>query len=93
MDFQFTTNASKKERMNARQQQPIVQTISHEALQFILQGVSLKHIQRRKRDTHSAALRQEESLPILTSLQKWMTEAYMKVLPKSAIGKALGYSL
>jgi transposase len=29
-------------------------SISHEAFQFILQGVSLKHIQRRKRYTHSA---------------------------------------
>jgi hypothetical protein len=29
----------------------------------------------------------------LTSMQQWMTEAYIKALPKSAIGKALGYSL
>jgi hypothetical protein len=26
-------------------------------------------------------------------MQQWMTEAYIKALPKSAIGKALGYSL
>jgi transposase len=38
-------------------------------------------------------LRQSESLPILQSLGKWMTEEYIKVLPKSPIGKALGYSI
>ena len=38
-------------------------------------------------------LRQTEALPILESLGKWMKEAYLKVLPKSTIGKALGYSI
>jgi transposase len=38
-------------------------------------------------------LRQSESLPLLQSLEKWMKEEYIKVLPKSPIGKALGYSL
>jgi transposase len=38
-------------------------------------------------------LRQNESLPILQSLEKWMKEEYIKVLPKSLIGKALGYSI
>lgn len=38
-------------------------------------------------------LRQTESLPILLSLGKWMKEEYVKVLPKSSIGKALGYSI
>lgn len=39
------------------------------------------------------AVRQEQSLPVLTSLGKWMKEQYMQVTPKSSIGKALGYSL
>jgi transposase len=38
-------------------------------------------------------LRQRESVPILESLGSWMKESYLKVLPKSAIGKALGYSI
>ena len=38
-------------------------------------------------------LRQTESAPVLESLGKWMKESYLKVLPKSAIGKALGYSI
>lgn len=38
-------------------------------------------------------LRQTEALPVLESLGKWMKETYIKMLPKSAIGKALGYSI
>ena len=38
-------------------------------------------------------LRQTEAVPVLESLGKWMKETYQKVLPKSAIGKALGYSI
>ena len=38
-------------------------------------------------------LRQKESVPILESFGKWMKEMYLKALPKSAIGKALGYSI
>lgn len=38
-------------------------------------------------------LRQTEALPVLESLGRWMKETYMKTLPKSAIGKALGYSI
>lgn len=39
------------------------------------------------------ALRQEEALPILRELESWMKEQYLQVLPKSSIGKALGYSI
>ncbi|HVU97298.1 MAG TPA: IS66 family transposase [Puia sp.] len=38
-------------------------------------------------------LRQEEAVPILEALGKWMQQAYIEVLPKSAIGKALAYSI
>ena len=38
-------------------------------------------------------LRQSEALPILESLGKWMKETYITSLPKSTIGKALGYSI
>jgi transposase len=38
-------------------------------------------------------LRQAEAAPILESLGKWMKETYITSLPKSTIGKALGYSI
>jgi hypothetical protein len=38
-------------------------------------------------------LRQQEAIPILESLGAWMKKTYMEVLPKSAIGKALAYSI
>jgi transposase len=38
-------------------------------------------------------MRQQEALPILAGLGKWMKEQYMQVTPKSAIGKALAYSI
>ena len=39
------------------------------------------------------ALRQEQAVPVLASLKAWMIEHYPKVLPQSAIGKAIFYSL
>lgn len=39
------------------------------------------------------ALRQLKSVPILRQLGSWLQEHYMQVLPKSAIGKAIAYSL
>ena len=38
-------------------------------------------------------LRQQQALPILQTFGKWMKEEYVKVLPKSSIGNALGYSI
>jgi len=38
-------------------------------------------------------LRQAEAVPILESLGRWMKETYLISLPKSTIGKALGYSI
>ena len=37
--------------------------------------------------------RQEQSSPILTSLEKWMKDQYLQMLPKSNISEALGYSI
>ncbi len=39
------------------------------------------------------ALRQKESLPILNEMESWLKEEVYKVAPKSAIGKAIAYSL
>lgn len=38
-------------------------------------------------------LRQQKAVPILQCLGKWMKEQYVQTLPKSTIGKALGYSI
>lgn len=45
--------------------------------------------------THEQALqlRQQQAVPILQSFGKWMKEQYVQTLPKSTIGKALGYSI
>jgi transposase len=39
------------------------------------------------------AARQQQSVPILIALGKWMEQQYMQVTPKSTIGKALAYSI
>lgn len=39
------------------------------------------------------AVRQQQSVPILEALGKWMKEEYIKAIPKSSIGKALAYSI
>ena len=38
-------------------------------------------------------LRTIQAIPVLEALGKWMKEEYVKVLPKSPIAKALGYSI
>lgn len=38
-------------------------------------------------------LRQVDSLPILKEMEAWMKDNFMQVLPKSAIGKAIAYTL
>jgi transposase len=38
-------------------------------------------------------LRQAEAVPVLVSFEKWMREQYIQLAPKSAIAKALQYSL
>jgi transposase len=44
-------------------------------------------------ETAVMELRQKEALPVLLTLGNWMKEEYMKVPPKSAIAKALQYSI
>jgi len=39
------------------------------------------------------ALRQQQAVPILQKFGQWMKEQYVQTLPKSTIGKALGYSI
>jgi len=39
------------------------------------------------------AIRQEKSVPLLKDLKQWLDKSIQQVLPKSAIGKAIQYSL
>lgn len=39
------------------------------------------------------AVRQQQAVPILAGLDKWMKEQYIHAIPKSSIGKALAYSI
>jgi len=39
------------------------------------------------------AIRQEKSVPLLNDLKEWLDKSVQQVLPKSAIGKAIQYSL
>ena len=62
----------------------------------LIQG--LYAIERRARDAEMPHeerynLRQDESLPLLKEMEIWMKDNIMQVLPKSAIGKAIAYTL
>lgn len=55
-------------------------------------------VERRARESDLSyeerqKLRREEALPVLDSLKTWLEENYPKILPKSAIGKAVAYAL
>ncbi|NJO92894.1 MAG: IS66 family transposase [Chloroflexia bacterium] len=39
------------------------------------------------------AVRQEKAVPVLDELEKWLKESIVQVLPQSAIGKAIAYTL
>ncbi len=59
----------------------------------LLYAIERKATDEQLSETDVLALRQQEALPLLESLGKWMKQAYLEVLPKSAIGKALAYSI
>ena len=67
--------------------------------QYALEQIGLLYaIERKAKEQQLTAdeileLRQSEAVPILESLGKWMKEVYITSLPKSTIGKALGYSI
>ena len=44
-------------------------------------------------DADKLRLRINESVPILHTMKQWLTEEYIKVLPKSPLGKAIAYTL
>jgi transposase len=63
-----------------------------EQIQLLYQ-IERKAKEKNLSESQTAELRQEEASPILESLGSWMKQAYTEVLPRSVIGKALGYSI
>jgi transposase len=59
----------------------------------LLYGIERKATDEQLSESAVLALRQQEAMPILESLGRWMKQTYLEVLPKSAIGKALAYSI
>jgi len=58
-----------------------------------LYAIERKAVDEQLPEAEVLALRQQKAVPILEALGKWMQQTYMEVLPKSAIGKALAYSI
>ncbi|TKK70374.1 IS66 family transposase [Ilyomonas limi] len=55
-------------------------------------------IERRIKEEQLSAeaavqLRQQQAVPLLSTMKQWMTGEYAKVLPKSPVGQAIGYCL
>jgi transposase len=59
----------------------------------LLYAIERKAREQQFKPEQLLKLRQREAVPVLESLGKWMKETYIKALPKSTIGKALGYSI
>ena len=65
---------------------------------MLSQMQQLYQIERHARDAEVSydqryQLRQESARPILTTMKAWLDEHVRQVLPKSEIGKAIGYTL
>jgi transposase len=66
---------------------------AHEALARIRQVYDVEDRARELTDEGRAAMRQRESVPLLTALCQWLQEQQQMVLPKSPIAQAIGYAL
>jgi len=51
-----------------------------------------KQQERRQREEQRQQIRQEQAVPILEELKKWLDEQKPKALPKSALGQAITYA-
>jgi transposase len=58
-----------------------------------LYGIERKIKEQQRSHEAALQLRQQQAVPVLKAFGKWMKEQYVQVLPKSTIGKALGYSI
>lgn len=64
---------------------------------FLTQVQTLYQIERELKEAEASrkrirSVREEKAMPILQELADWMVAEYPKVLPKSAIGKAIAYT-
>jgi len=68
---------------------------SKEALILFQQLYDIERFAREEQLSYSQIkqLRQQESLPILNQMETWFKENIIHVLPKSAIGEAMAYTL
>jgi transposase len=71
------------------------QTVAEHAMQEMqkLYGIERKCKEENLSFDEIKAVRQQQSVPILNELGRWMKEQYIQALPKSSIGSALGYSI
>src|SRR5262249_19452491 len=53
----------------------------------------VKQQQRQQREEERRRQREQQARPVLDEIKKWLDEHKDKVLPKSALGKAIGYAL
>jgi len=65
----------------------------HVALAFIRKLYRIERKIRTLNDAERYQVRQAESVPILTEFKAWLDEQINAVLPKSALGQAVGYAL
>jgi transposase len=66
---------------------------AHQALGWIRELYAVEAKAKGLSAEERQKLRQAESKPILLKFKKWLDEQQPKVLPKSAMGKAIGYAL
>ena len=68
-------------------ERPVIESVNEiRVLPYICKEQELSFENRK-------AIRQEKSVPILKNLGLWLQQNYVTTLPKSAIGKAIAYSL
>ncbi|MHC1778342.1 MAG: IS66 family transposase [Lentimicrobium sp.] len=70
-------------------------TLATEALAIFHQLYEIERDAREQGLDHNAirVLRQEKSIPVIGKLEDWLNEKLNKVLPKSAVGLAISYTL
>lgn len=66
---------------------------AHWAINHIKKLYRIERLLKNKTVEEKYQKRQQESLPLLLELKKWLDKSSRQVLPKSAIGKAIAYTL
>jgi len=71
------------------------QAVAEHAMQEIQKLYAIERNCKEQKLSFEAvkAARQGQSVPVLIALGKWMKDQYVRAIPKSSIGKALGYSI